>query len=320
MSCIFKFEPVHKRTLGFFGYTLLEAQSLLENERTALRDRIQDALSGVDNKKAPEGLFDESDLIPVDVWEALDDLTEMICWSAGQTVLVDNGEGWSASLPDHRTSSVRPLCLDAPMPDCNLLEGIELDNIGYTEGILKDGTPFAAELYSRGPHTIAMNIILPEIPQYISSKNIGTASDFPDSFVEAEDNGILAMGMIYRERQSSLEELVYYTCYLEDMGILSFVSEMREGDLEILTDRRGNPVVCDRVTLVDNGKTIAKPHLKFKPFPEGPNRYFEDEWASYLFEDLQTEDLFNADAQNEQPIPPYCVFEDGEWRPCPYDD
>ncbi|NHM13555.1 hypothetical protein [Xiamenia xianingshaonis] len=322
MSCIDAFKPVHKRVLSYFGYTLLEAQSLPENERAALRDRLQDVLSGVNDKKTPENLFDENGLIPVDDWEALDDLIEMIYWPAGQTVGMDSGEEWSAPLSSPEASSMRPLCLGSPMPDCNLFEGVELENTGYTEGVLKDGTPFAAELYSRGPHTIAMNIVLPEIPQYVSNKNVETASDFPDSFAEAEDNGVLAIGMTYRERQSSLEELMYYTCYLEDMGVLSFVSELREGDLEILTDRKGNPVVCDRVTLVDDGKTIAKPHLKFKPFPEGPNRFFEDEWASYLFEDFQAEGLLNSplDAQNEQPIPPYCVFEDSEWRPCPYDN
>ncbi|WP_165062921.1 MULTISPECIES: hypothetical protein [unclassified Adlercreutzia] len=78
MPCVRKFEPVHKRVLGYFGYTLLEAQSLPEHEKQELQDRVQDAFGGLADE--PAELFGEDGLVRDEEWLALDDLSEMIFW------------------------------------------------------------------------------------------------------------------------------------------------------------------------------------------------------------------------------------------------
>ncbi len=106
------------------------------------------------------------------------------------------------------------------------------------------------------------------------------------------------------------------------MGVVSFETDLQEGDLETLTDLEGNPVVLDRITLVQDGRTIASANLKFMPLPDGPNQFFEDEWIRENFDKFRVSMLLETLAAKEPviDIPPNCVFEDGEWRSCPYDD
>lgn len=322
MSYIRKFKPIHKRVLGYFGYTLLEAQSLSEDEKNELRELIQDAMAAGTDTPEELMLDGEHCLIGDEEFMALDDLTDMIYWPAAHTVLTNDGESLDqVPLAETSSSKTSPKCSSEPMPVCNYTRQVSLSNIAYSQGVLEDGMPFVAELYSMRPGAIGLNVVLPEITQFISDVNVGAASDFPDSIAEACDNGVLSQGMEYRERADSLEELMYYTQYLEDMGVVSFETDLREGDLETLSDLDGNPIVLDRITLVEDGKVLARANLRFAPFPEGPNRFFEEEWVRDNFDEFRISALLDALAEEDtSAVPPNCVFEDGEWRPCPYDD
>lgn len=70
-----------KESLGYFGYTLLETQSLSKDEKQELLDRMGDALVGDDGAREPVKLFNENGLIDSEEWEALDNLCDMVCWT-----------------------------------------------------------------------------------------------------------------------------------------------------------------------------------------------------------------------------------------------
>ena len=323
MSFISKFEPVHKRVLSYFGYTILEAQMLPDDEKQKLRNRIQDALSCGDDTPEILMIDGEARLIDDEEYLALDSLTDMIYWPVAHTDHTD--DGMLLQQDPHlvlKSPNTAPRCCKEPMPACNYSKQVGVSNIAYAQGVLEDGVPFVAELYSMGPGSLGMNVVLPEIPQFISSANLGTANDFPDSIAEACDNGILSIGMEYRDRIPSLEELMYYSQYLEDMGVVTFNGDLQNGNLEILADLDGNSVVLDRITLVEDGDMMAMPDLRFSPFPEGPNRFFEESWIRDNFDEFRLTALLNVASagEEENAIPPNCVFEDGEWRPFPYDD
>lgn len=335
MSYVSKFESIHKKVLGYFGYTLLEAQSLLEDERQALLDHMGNALLGECVDREPAELFDENGLIDAEEWDALNDLCDMVCWVPYRTVRTDDGMdfakellgdakniGINVDISDLLTSPATcPRCACEPMPVCNMVKLLDMKNIGYAQGIMEDGMPFVAELYFEDSGSLAMSIVLPEMPQYISDKSFFDPASSPDFMLEGQDNGILTIGMTYNEREDSFEELMYYTRYLEDMGVVQFPTQVMEGNLETLVDLQGNRVVRDRITLVEDGVTLAKTNLRFMPFPDGPNRFFEKEWTRSIFDGFRLDEMLEF-LESEIPdseIPPNCVFEDGEWRPCPYD-
>lgn len=335
MSYVDKFKPIHKRVLGYFGYTLLEAQSLPEDEKQELLDRMGDALIGDDYAPEPAELFNERGLIDSEEWEALDDLCDMVCWTPYRTVQTDDGSDCALKLLEEAkgmgldidvedllaSPATRPRCTCEPMPVCNMSKLLDMKNIGYAQGVMEDGMPFVAELYFEDSGSLAMSIVLPEMPQYISDKSFFDPASSPDFILEGQDNGVLVIGMTYSEREDSFEELMYYTHYLEDMGVVKFATRVMEGSLEALMDLQGNHVVRDRITLVEDGAILAKTNLRFMPFPDGPNRFFEKEWTQSIFDDFQMDEMLES-LEPEIPgsdIPPNCVFEDGEWRPCPYD-
>lgn len=335
MSYVDKFKPIHKRVLEYFGYTLLEAQSLLEDERQVLLDHMRNALIGECVDREPAELFDENGLIDAEEWEALDNLCDMVCWSPYRTVQTDDGSDYALKLLEEAkgmgldidvgdllaSPATTPRCACEPMPVCNMTKLLDMKNVGYAQGIMEDGMPFVAELYFEDSGSLAMSIVLPEMPQYISDRSFFASASSPDFIMEGQDNGILIIGMTYNERDDSFEELMYYTHYLEDMGVVEFATRVMEGSLEALIDLQGNHVVCDRITLVEDGTILAKTNLRFMPFPDGPNRFFEKGWTRSIFDDFRLDDLMGfleLDIPRAD-IPPSCVFEDGEWRPCPYD-
>lgn len=163
-----------------------------------------------------------------------------------------------------------------PVPICNHTAQVGKENLGYTQGVLSDGTPFEAELWENSIGTRSMSILLPERPEFCSEErsalNAGNVTGIQWQHEKADDCSILPLGMVIREESLPISELEAYTAYLERMGLLHFVSPLRNGCLRALTDTEGHDLIWDIVTLSEDGELRAETPLTFRPFPNQPER------------------------------------------------
>lgn len=157
-----------------------------------------------------------------------------------------------------------------PMPICNHTKCVRVENIGYTQAIAADGTPFEAELTSV-PNENTVHIISPEIPEFYDERDIDYTQNEALIGYKAEtkhiDYGILKIGMADRELDSTFYTLQNYLDYFVNIGILNFPDNYYNGAIWWLTDIEGNDLVDIAVTLDENDFLFAECNLNFKPFP-----------------------------------------------------
>jgi len=180
-------------------------------------------------------------------------------------------------------------------PACNHVQDIGPENIGYTNGITWEGLPFEAEIYcygEKGNEQKELAIIFPDI--YVEEDDCEDyeldyeeISDDEDSdggytvhYKRAENNvagfsyqmeikeySVLPIGMVDRGQETNFKILQWYLSYIEDLGLITFTSEMRSCAVFYYTDINGTDLVQIRTGLITNGKEEAKTDLTFRDFP-----------------------------------------------------
>lgn len=153
-------------------------------------------------------------------------------------------------------------------PYCNHIFMIERCNLGYSQGIFSDGTPFEAELWADGQDQV-VQFILPEMDfseDEVEPLTNGKVSGFR---MEAEqmDASALVKGMVDRGYCNDISTVEPYLQYLESMGVLSFLGSMRNGCLHYLQDLERNRLAGVIISLTINGAPSAQTTLHFRNFP-----------------------------------------------------
>lgn len=174
---------------------------------------------------------------------------------------------------------------------CHTSQEITKENLGYTQGILVDGIPFEAEIWSEGKEYQNLMVYLPQIEELEvedddakdlerSKETKGESNKICDFHNEVEViiKAVLCSNMVDREIVANFDTIANYVEYLESKGVVSFYGDMRNGFILYLTDEEGNDVVAVSISLVDNGVKLAETHLTFRKFPnqkkENKKRHF----------------------------------------------
>ncbi len=160
------------------------------------------------------------------------------------------------------------------LPICNYTECVSQDNLGYVQGILKNGVPFEAELW-KNELSVNISVIIPEL-FYVSDKNSNPLKKdnllgFHNQ-VESMHNGVLTIGMVDGGISTELDVTMQYVDYLKDNGLVEFVCGMENGAVFYVTDIEGKDLVYVTVTLSEQEKVFAKTPLKFMDFPNQPKK------------------------------------------------
>lgn len=162
-----------------------------------------------------------------------------------------------------------------PSPVCNHTSEIGSENIGFTQGVLADGVPFEAELWETADGHRCMNVVLSDCIEADSTDGDplqqGNAIGLRWG-EQATNHSVLTVGMAIRDLDISLEETIFYTSYLERMGLLSFVGEQCNGYVQTLTDVEGNDLIAVAVSLSEPEHLYATTPLSFRPFPNHPRK------------------------------------------------
>lgn len=166
-------------------------------------------------------------------------------------------------------------------PVCNHRECVTKDNIGYVQGILANNRPFEAELFL-GNNECSVGLIMPVIDEIESMVNndkvhntslINNENSNVLGFVrqaETQDNGILPIGMVEIGDTDDLGIISQYVEFLEDMGVIKFLSSERNGYVEYYRDIQGSNLVRVVVTLqYENGEVVATTPFMFRRFGSG---------------------------------------------------
>lgn len=161
-----------------------------------------------------------------------------------------------------------------PMPVCNhSCNDLDSNNIGFTQGVMEDGTPFEAEMWRDGDD-ISVTVYMPEKDEFSQiDKPEKTENEQIVGFhykVESNWNAALSVGMVIREYEAELSETQAYVYYLRDMGIFKFASNTYNGYIHFLTDIEGNDLVGINICLSRGNKVEATTKLTFKSFPMQP--------------------------------------------------
>ncbi len=179
-----------------------------------------------------------------------------------------------ASVPNYSTNSKEYREIKYDFPVCNHTNCIGKHNIGYTQGILADGTPFEAEISKTDDITV-LQVIMPVKYEYYDEELMQKKNDMQEKFneendirlppLENVDYGILTIGM--QSIGYSIDPTLYmYVEYLEENNIVKFTSEVRNGSLHYLVDSAGNDIVGILITLKEDGEILARTELVLKPF------------------------------------------------------
>lgn len=162
---------------------------------------------------------------------------------------------------------IRYLQADKPAPVCNYnANDAGPENKGCCYGVLRDGTPFAAELWQVEKCKV-VSIFLPEshcvmdMSKFVTDKEQG--AKVTDGWLT-----VLGKGMMEREANTQYNEEAWYGFYLKDYGIIDFKFNNPACRLHYLTDKASRDVVCIDVILSAGNTTWARTQLEFNPFNE----------------------------------------------------
>lgn len=169
----------------------------------------------------------------------------------------------------HVSSPKKYLEAISRFPSCNHTVDIASDNLGWTQGIMADGTPFEAELWANGAD-ISLSIVMPEFEETsgLSSPKLpdcGNVVGFRNS-LGCSDGSVLCIGMVARGEDDRLEAVQRYVKKLTDEGIVRFTTAAKNGSVLYVTDENGTDLVRVTIALVINGERQAVTPLNFKKF------------------------------------------------------
>lgn len=155
------------------------------------------------------------------------------------------------------------------LPICNHTECVSKDNLGYVQGILRNGEPFEAELWENAT-SVNMSVVLPEQFDVSDMKNNPLKKDNLMGFhnqVEDIHNGVLTIGMVDSGISTELSVTMQYVDYLKENGLVEFVGGMENGSVFYVTDVEGKDLVYVTVTLSEQDRVFAETSLHFVEFP-----------------------------------------------------
>ena len=174
---------------------------------------------------------------------------------------------------DNKYNAKRYYKSEFDYPVCNHVLEVDSSNIGYTLGITHDGVPFEAELW-KDSEEILLQVILPKIFDRAIDKNgrdvvlqhkNDSIACFNSEAVK-QSNSVLAVGMIDDGYEENIDQIEEYLVFLEEKGIISFVSDMRNGGIYYLIDSNGKNLVGVIVSLRINNMEQASTTLEFRKF------------------------------------------------------
>lgn len=162
-------------------------------------------------------------------------------------------------------------------PICNHTKEATEQNIGYTQGIMSDGTPFEAELWTNeNEHQIS--VVMPVLAEKdMSAVTVQNQMQCENVIgfhneVSSCDNSILCIGMVDCGIEDELSIIMQYVDLLENAGIVSFTTDMKNGAVFYLTDVNGSDLVRVDIALIVDGQATATTPLHFRAFPTRPNK------------------------------------------------
>lgn len=154
-------------------------------------------------------------------------------------------------------------------PFCNHTADITSDNLGWSQGVMADGTPFEAELWANGAD-VNLSIAMPELEEsdrclLPEPPDCGNVAGFHNS-VSCSDGSVLCIGMVIRGEENRLEAVQRYVKKMIDAGIVRFTAAAKNGSVLYVTDENGTDLVRVTIALVINGERQAVTPLNFKKF------------------------------------------------------
>ena len=138
--------------------------------------------------------------------------------------------------------------------------GVTSDNLGYTQGIMWDGTPFEAELWTGGMDVI-LAVVMPETKvsqEFLPHEPLvcGNVAGFHNT-VSCADGSVLRIGMVDRGEDVRVETIQGYVKKLVDAGLVRFTTAARNGSVRYVTDENGTDLVQVIVALTVDGERLA---------------------------------------------------------------
>lgn len=179
---------------------------------------------------------------------------------------VEDCTGMEQFTTDENSTYYEAIC---GFPICNHTERVSKENVGYVQGIMKNGVPFEAELWENDDGR-NISIVMPELFINLDRESKSLQKDNLIGFhnqVEAVHNGVLTIGMVDGGVCTELDVTMQYVDYLKENGIIEFVGGMENGSVFYVTDVEGKDLVYVTVTLTEQDKTYAKTALCFRNFP-----------------------------------------------------
>lgn len=166
-----------------------------------------------------------------------------------------------------------------PFPICNHTENLGPENVGYTQGVLSDGTPFEAELWeSKKTLASGLYIVMADNglvkPELSPEEGVGALPTMVDAekggYIKVwvdENYAILADGMVVLadHEEFSTEANFRLAKYLEEAGMV----RCRDSGIATwkLADEAGHELIAASITLRESdGRVLATTPLEFRPF------------------------------------------------------
>ena len=166
-------------------------------------------------------------------------------------------------------------------PVCNHVREIGPENIGYQTGMFDDGLPFEVEEYEYGKGDSKVRelaLIMPDL--YVDAEDCEEPEEAFDCAegempkiegfhyeMELKECCVLPIGMVFRGQEDNFTIISWYQEFLESMGIVEYISDLRSCSVFYYTDINGNDLVQIRTGLITNGKEEAVSHIELRNFP-----------------------------------------------------
>lgn len=144
-----------------------------------------------------------------------------------------------------------------------------------SEGVLDDGTPYAAEYIVNDNGNENMVVVIPEKSDFIPKgrprkalvcgNTIGFVKDVEITFYSS-----ITEGMTFRADRGeiSFEELEHYVTYFQENGIISFSTEILNGFAHAFTDIKGQNLIAVYFEMIENQKELATTGIGFPIAPD----------------------------------------------------
>lgn len=165
-------------------------------------------------------------------------------------------------------------------PICNHILEVGPENVGYQTGMFDDGLPFEAEEYEYGDDNCRMRefaIIMPDLcveDDDCDEPEHATGCDRMENKIEEfhysiklKECSVLPIGMVFNGQEDNFSIIKWYQEFIEEAGVVEYVSDVRSCSVFYYTDMNGNDLVQVRVGLITNGQLEAVSNIKMRDFP-----------------------------------------------------